>query len=129
MHWTAKWLGRAWDDGRYDCADFVVEVERVEFARTLRFSVDGRSSRAWDRQLAAERAGHAVRTFSPVDGDGVLMCTAGARRHRGYHLGVYVVAPEPHVLHCPRGGSSIVHPVRELGLRGLELEGYYRWLE
>ena len=99
----------------------------MEFARKLNLPAHAPSPRAQDLQIAAARNDLAARTDAPVEGDAVLMELAGARRRRGYHLGVFVAGDEPHVLHLPRDGSSIVHPVRELALHDLELEGYYRW--
>ena len=65
---------------------------------------------------------------APVEGDGVLMVAAGRRRSLGHHIGLWcAVAGEPYVLHCLRGVGSILHPIRDLDRRALELEGVYRW--
>lgn len=128
MHWTAAWLGRAWVEGAHDCVDFFEEVQRVRFGRVVQLPQHAASERAWDRQIARERDRLGVRTDTPQEGDGVLMRGCGGVRRRYWHLGVYVAGPEPLVLHLPRDGHSILHPVRELEERcGLELEGYYRW--
>ena len=84
--------------------------------------------RGWDRQIAAMRADYAEPTAAPQDGDGVLMCARGARRLRRYHLGLWAdVGGAGHVLHCQAGAGSILHPIRDLALRALDLEGIYRW--
>ena len=58
----------------------------------------------------------------------MLMHARGARRLRRYHLGLWAdVGGVAHVLHCQDGAGSILHPIRDLGLRALELEGIYRW--
>ena len=127
-HWAEAWLGRPWVAGEHDCADFVVEVLREQFGRTLDMPVHAESVRGWDRQIAALKSEYALPTIAPQDGDGVLMHARSARRLRRYHLGLWAdVGGVAHVLHCQDGAGSILHPIRDLGLRALELEGIYRW--
>ena len=141
-HWTEAWLGRPWIAGEHDCADFVADVLRGQFGRTLAMPVhvapEARGSagareratsvRGWDRQIASLREQYAIPTVAPQDGDGVLMVAKGARRLRRYHLGLWAgIGGVAHVLHCQDGAGSILHPIRDLGLRALELEGIYRW--
>ncbi len=128
QHWAEAWLGRPWVAGEHDCADFVVEVLREQFGRALDMPVHAESVRGWDRQIAALREEYALPTITPQDGDGVLMHARGARRLRRYHLGLWAdVGGVAHVLHCQDGAGSILHPIRDLGLRALALEGIYRW--
>ena len=137
QHWAEAWLGRPWIAGEHDCADFVADVLRGQFGRTLDLPVHaasgsgaptGATVRGWDRQIASLRADYAVPTISPQDGDGVLMVAMGARRLRRYHLGLWAgIGGVAHVLHCQDGAGSILHPIRDLRLRALELEGIYRW--
>ena len=136
-HWAEAYIGRPWIAGEHDCADFVVAVLREQFGLALALPAhepdDGArgratSVRAWDRQIAALRADYAAPTDAPQDGDGVLMCARGARRLRRYHLGLWAdVGGAGHVLHCQAGAGSILHPIRDLALRALDLEGIYRW--
>ena len=149
-HWAEAWLGRPWIAGEHDCADFVAEVLRAEFGRALDLPVhvapEARGSagareratsvRGWDRQIATLRDEYASRVVpeargtlsAPQDGDGVLMVARGARRLRRYHLGLWAgIGGIAHVLHCQEAAGSILHPIRDLGLRALELEGIYRW--
>ncbi len=155
-HWAEAYVGRAYVEGRYDCADFVVEVLHERFGRRVALPAhaascsrapsgdscsrapsgdpcsrapSGATVRGWDAQIAALKDEYAVPTISPREGDGVLMRAAARRRSVGHHIGVWcAVAGEPHVLHCLRGVGSILHPIRELRLRALDLEGVYRWL-
>ena len=136
-HWAEAWLGRPWVAGEHDCADFVADVLRVEFGRALDLPVHaepgsgaptGATVRGWDRQIATLKGDFALPTTAPQDGDGVLMVAKGARRLRRYHLGLWAgIGGVAHVLHCQDGAGSILHPIRDLGLRALELEGVYRW--
>ena len=136
-HWAEAWLGRPWVAGEHDCADFVAAVLREQFGRTLDLPAHAQSGsgaptgatvRGWDRQIASLRADYALPTTSPRDGDGVLMVAKGARRLRRYHLGLWAgIGGVAHVLHCQDGAGSILHPIRDLSLRALELEGIYRW--
>ena len=141
QHWAEAWLGRPWIAGEHDCADFVADVLRGQFgialdlpahvapeARGSAGAPTGATVRGWDRQIASLRADYAVPTIAPQDGDGVLMVARGARRLRRYHLGLWAgIGGVAHVLHCQDGAGSILHPIRDLGLRALELEGVYRW--
>ncbi len=127
-HWTEAWLGRAWKAGEHDCADFVVAVLREQFEIALDLPAHAASARGWDRQIATLKGDYALPTISPRDGDGVLMHARGARRLRRYHLGLWAgIEGEAHVLHCQEAAGSILHPIRDLGQRGLALEGIYRW--
>ena len=136
-HWAEAYIGRPYVAGRHDCADFVADVLRERFGRTLVLPAYGESCsrapsgatvRAWDRQIAALKGVFAVRTTAPREGDGVLMAAAARRRSIGHHLGIWcAVAGEPYVLHCLKGVGSIFHPLRDLDRRALVLEGVYRW--
>ena len=127
-HWAEAYIGRPWIAGEHDCADFVVAVLREQFEIALDLPAHAESVRGWDRQIAAMRADYAEPTDAPQDGDGVLMRARGARRLRRYHLGLWAdVGGEAHVLHCQEAAGSILHPIRDLALRALELEGIYRW--
>ncbi len=144
-HWTEAWLGRPWVAGEHDCADFVVDVLREQFGLALDLPAHvesgsgaptGATVRGWDRQIASLKSEFALRVApeargslaAPQDGDGVLMVARGARRLRRYHLGIWTaVGGVAHVLHCQEAAGSILHPIRDLSLRALELEGVYRW--
>lgn len=127
MHWTAKWLGRPWVAGSYQCEDFVAEVLREEFGLDVPKGLRGAEERSWDRQLSEHAARCWALTVSPADGDGALMISTAAAGRRFYHVGVYVAARPALVLHCPRGGASVLQLVGELGAHALRLEGVYRW--
>ena len=135
-HWAEAWLGRPWVAGEHDCADFVVDVLREQFGIALDLPVHAESVRGWDRQIASLKSEFALRVApeargslaAPQDGDGVLMVARGARRLRRYHLGLWAgIGGVAHVLHCQEAAGSILHPIRDLSLRALELEGIYRW--
>ena len=127
-HWAEAYVGRPYVAGRHDCADFVAAVLRERFGLSLALPAHGAGTRECDRHVAALKGALAVRTTRPQEGDGVLMAAAARRRSIGHHLGVWcAVAGEPYVLHCLQGAGSILHPIRDLGLRALALEGIYRW--
>ena len=153
-HWAESYIGRAYVEGRHDCADFVVAVMGEHFGRELALPAHGTGTRAWDRQIAALKGVYAVyvapeargtmgapeargstvapearRTMgTPREGDGVLMAAAARRHSLGHHIGIWcAVGGEPYVLHCLKGGGSILHPLRDLDRRALVLEGVYRW--
>ena len=127
-HWAEAYVGRPYIEGRHDCADFVADVLRERFGREIALPAHGAGVREWDRQIAAMKGVYARRTAAPREGDGVLMAAAARRRSLGHHIGVWcAVGPEPYVLHCLKGTGSILHPLRELSVRALVLEGVYRW--
>ena len=135
-HWAESYIGRAYVEGRHDCADFVVAVMRERFGRELTLPAHGAGTRAWDRQIAALKGVYAVHVApeargtmgTPREGDGVLMAAAARRHSLGHHIGIWcAVGGEPYVLHCLKGVGSILHPIRDLDRRALVLEGVYRW--
>lgn len=129
QHWAEAYVGRPYVEGRHDCADFVADVLRERFGRTLALPAHGAGPRAWDRQIAALKGVYARRTAAPREGDGVLMTAAGRGRSIGHHIGLWcAVGAEPYVLHCLHGVGSILHPIRDLDRRALVLEGVYRWV-
>ena len=154
QHWAESYIGRAYVEGRHDCADFVAAVMRERFGVSLALPAHGEGPRAWDRQIAALKGVYAVRVApeargtmgapeargtmgapeargtmgTPREGDGVLMAAAARRHSVGHHIGIWcAVGGEPYVLHCLKGVGSILHPLRDLDRRALVLEGVYRW--
>ena len=129
FHWAEAYVGRAYVEGRHDCADFVAAVLRERFGRSLALPAHGAGTREWDRQIAAMKGVYARRTTAPREGDGVLMAAAGRGRSLGHHIGIWcALGGEPYVLHCLKGVGSILHPLRDLDRRALALEGVYRWI-
>ncbi len=135
-HWAESYIGRAYVEGRHDCADFVAAVMRERFGRELALPAHETGTRAWDRQIAALKGIYAVRVApeargtmgAPREGDGVLMAAAARRHSVGHHIGIWcAVGGAPYVLHCLKGVGSILHPLRDLDRRALVLEGVYRW--
>lgn len=128
MHWSARWLGRPYVRGVYECGEFVVDVEAAEFGRALALP-HAHSVRERDRLVRALERELAEATPAPAEGDGVLMRARGRRSAVGHHLGVWCGLSEgPHVLHLTPGLGSCVHAIASLPERDLELVGVYRWL-
>lgn len=134
-HWTQKWLGRAWRDDEYECAEFTVEVLKAEFGVPLGAKAPPAKGgvRRHDAQFEAYLRSGQVRQVvgAPREGDGVLMRSAHGVRLQGYHMGVYVAGAggEPHVLHLAPDLGSVLQPVARLEELGYELAGFYRWAE
>ena len=129
MHWTTRWLGRAWVEGEYECTDFAAEVLREEFGRAVDVPSAPAGTRARDQLLIRELRSRARPVDAPVDGDLVLMRMAAGVRLRAWHLGLYAAGGgvAPCVLHCARDDGAQVHRIDELGVvLGYALEGYYR---
>lgn len=125
----ARYLGRAWIDGRYDCADLVVEVARIELGLEIALPGRAASQRGRDAQTPALVGALCVAVDEPADGDVVLMRAAGRRHAVGHHVGVWhhPAGHEPHVLHCAAGAGTCCHPLSSLPDRGWDVTGVYRW--
>lgn len=135
MHWSTAYVGRPYVEGVFDCGDLARAVQLEVFGRTIKIPADRdhlvetgvvAKFRAMSEQLAAEMPKCVQPVVSPQDGDGVLL------KSRGYlqHIGIYcLVDGEPCVLHASDASRQVVRTrVRELAIRGLVVEGYYRWI-
>lgn len=121
---AARWLGRRWVEGRYECADFAREVLAEEFGLKAPWGRPEATLRARERQFEEVAASHAGQRVSvPLDGDVVLMRDVRGRRLAGWHVGVWWRGA---VLHLPADGLSAYQPVRRLEEAGWTVEGYYR---
>lgn len=126
--WWEKYLGRGFVPRRHECTHFVAQVMAEEFGLNLPHWSPPASHRACDAaapELATRVLG--AQTQRPVAGDCVLMTSAHGRRLQGYHVGVYVAAHVPCVLHCAPACGSVLTPMHQLSRVQLKLEGIYRW--
>ena len=118
--------GTPYCEDTFDCADFVVMVQRELFGRDVRLP-NGRPRGARGQLALGELSKpYGVRTDAPRDGDLVVMLEHG----RPAHVGVYFhLAQEGWVLHSnERNGCSVLHRVRELPEYGAPIEGFYTWV-
>lgn len=126
-HWSERYLGRAWVEGRHECTDLVEDVLHAEFGRRVRFP---RAAGVRERdRLVAERLAEFAAPLDrpPAEGDGVLLRARG-RRAVGHHIGVWAApAGVPSVVHCIPELGAVAHALDELPGRGLEVAGLYRW--
>lgn len=127
-HWSARFLGRQFVAGEYDCADFIVDVQRDHFGKIIKLPQHATSIRSRDSQIVAVRETMAQRTTTPIEGDAVLMKMKGRASGIGHHVGLYVpIGGRAHVLHCYAGIGSSLHRLSALSTIQLELDGFYRW--
>lgn len=121
-------IGMAYSDD-FDCADFAVHFVREFFGRNVELPGARPRGDGSENELQDLSKPYGTRTDKPVDGDFVLMFD------RGYtiptHGGIYLVVNHtPHVLHCvAKAGGSVLHPLRKLPLLGLNIEGFYKWMD
>jgi hypothetical protein len=125
-HWSDRYLGLPYDEQAFDCAALAERVRREVFGQDLHLPSErrpgpfGRSA-----QISQNIADCAVQTFTPADGDGVLLVCNG----RLQHIGMYcVIAGEPWVVHNQAGQGVTRRRVRELAKWGYRIEGYYQWI-
>lgn len=140
MHWTDKYVGRECGPHiGFDCADLCELVQREVFGRTICLPSDKHYKQhpsnmpvarfhAMAQQIELSKSDYAVRTETPVEGDGVLIYTRGYKQH----IGVYSYTQnEPWVIHASdlkRGPQVVFQRVRDMIARGLKIEGYYKWI-
>jgi hypothetical protein len=132
-HWSDAYIGRAYIDVEFDCAELSRLVQAEVFhrvialptERTYRGLTGPAKVRAMRDQLAACKDDYGVRTSAPVDGDAALIRSRG----RIDHIGTYcLIGGEPWVLHAAAGINQVIRTrVRDLELYGYALEGYYTW--
>lgn len=133
-HWCQRYIGLPYVAGKFDCVELARLVQREVFHREiklpshrdyLREAGVAKRFAATRAQIAAEKPNVAERTDTPAEGDGVLLIA------RGYpqHIGIYcVVNGEPAVLHAADSSRQVVLcRLRELDIRGLRVEGFYKW--
>ena len=135
MHWSEKYVGKKYVDGQFDCAELVRLVQKEIFGREVKLptfrnhlEATGPISkfRLMAEQVAMCKDDVAVKTKWPQEGDGVLLIT------RGYlqHIGVYSrINERAWILHASDGSGQVMFQrAKDLVLRGLIIEGYYKWL-
>lgn len=121
-------IGIPYDKVNYDCADFVVDVQKRVFDRDVQFPTKRPRGQEGERRLENLSKEYVQKTDSPKDGDLVLMYDFG--RSYPSHVGVYFwLSHEGWVFHSnSKNGSSVLHRVRDLPEFGVRIEGYYQWL-
>ena len=124
-HWSDKFVGLPYDEKAFDCAGLAERVRLEVFGQELHLPSErrpgpfGRSA-----QISQNIDDFAVQTFTPADGDGVLLLIKG----RLQHVGMYCdIAGEPWVLHNNTGLGVTRRRVRDLGKWGYKIEGFYKW--
>lgn len=134
-HWSDRYV-RMRDVARdLDCGELARLVQREVFGREIRlpsardYELAGGPLEKFHLMAAQiERCKNdvAVRVDAPRDGDGVLLVSRGYRQHIGLHA---AIAGERWVLHASDGSGQVqLQRERDLGVRGLSVEGYYSWI-
>lgn len=134
-HWSERYVGRRYVPGEFDCGELARLVQREVFGREIRlpaardYELAGgplEKFRAMAAQIERCKDDVAARVDLPRDGDGVLLISRGYRQHIGVHC---AIAGERWVLHASDGSGQVqLGRARDLALRGLSIEGYYRWI-
>lgn len=134
-HWSARYVGRRYEPGVFDCGELARAVQREVFGRQIRlpaardYELAGgplAKFRAMAAQIERGKDDVARRVDVPQEGDGVLLVSRGYRQHIGIHC---AIAGERWVLHASDGSGQVqLQRERDLGVRGLSIEGYYRWI-
>lgn len=133
-HWVENYIGRPYVEKEFDCGVLAETVQREIFGRKVTLPSErayvGKDGvdrfEAMVRQIRENLPGIASRTEAPVEGDGVLLISRG----RGQHIGIYcVVDGQPSILHAADASKMVVRTrISELEIRGMKVEGYYKWI-
>lgn len=122
-----RFVGMPYCEATFDCADFVVLVQRELFGREVELPNGRPRGTKGQAAIAPRLHAFAKRTDPPADGDLVLM--RGLGKTKPGHAGVYfTLAHEGWVLHSNEtNGCSVLQRVRDLPTFGAMIEGFYTW--
>lgn len=123
--WFERYIGQPYSRPGNDCVGFAIRVAQDLGKPTPVDAFDRAGGlRAWSAQIMARADEFAERTEHPEDGDPVLMIHNG----RAAHIGVFVMAGEPCVMHaCEQAGQVVMMRSRNAEGLGYRVEGYYKW--
>ncbi len=124
---TDKYVGMPYDPHSFDCADFVILVQKELFGREIYLPSNRPRVGVGQRHMRKMSEQFAERVDQPETGDLVLMREYTHRRDG--HVGVYFfLHHEAWVLHCNESdGCSVLHRLRELTDYSIKATGFYRW--
>jgi hypothetical protein len=118
----------------FDCADLAALVQQQEFGiqivppsvRDYAHKGGHHKFKAMYEQIDRVKKDYATPTDCPEDGDPVLLSIRGYTQH----IGVFcMIVGEPWILHAADGaGQVVLQRQRDLAIRGLKVEGYYKWI-
>ena len=132
-HWTSKYVGMRVIPGVFDCATLAEQVQREVFNKVVNIPSEKPTDEAGvlakfharQEQIASTKDTLCERTNSPREGDAVLMQSRGYRQHIGT---LVYLNNDVWVLHTDdRAKQVVLQRAREMPMRGLMIEGYYRW--
>jgi NlpC/P60 family len=126
-NWWDAYVGIPYDKDNFDCADFVVMVQREVFGRDIELPQSRPRGTRGQRQIGQLSRAYAEKTDRPVAGDLVLMFDGGSKYP--CHAGVYFEADHSAwVLHnSDNPGHSFNCRVQDLPFFGARIEGFYTW--
>ena len=129
-HWTDEYVGKPYQEGVYDCAHLLVDVQQNVFNRNVDFPVE-RDETVYQlsRQIDENKPNYAVPISEEEaqEGDAVLMLCRGRLNHIGV---LAVINGVKYVLHNVKStGNVTLHRIKDLERYSLSVEGYYRCLE
>ena len=128
-HWSDRSVGRPYVEGKFDCGDVAVRVQKDIFRRTILLPSDHGNDAAQRAALIHERRAEFARPTAELearaDGDPLLLIVRG----REQHIGTYcVIDGEPWVLHSFQRIGSHRTRLRHLAMFGCTIEGFYKWI-
>lgn len=129
QHWSDTYVGLPYRED-FNCAHLAARVRAEVFGQRVDLPVEiARGPLGRAQQIHTLRDAYAARTGSPVDGDGVLLCTRGRWQHIGL---LCVISGVQFVLHNVQGssrcaGGVVRQRLSTLSNYGYAVEGFYKW--
>lgn len=125
-HWSDRYLGEPYLEGKFDCADFAVRVQREIFGRTVVLPSDhGSGPFGRTAVLSANQDDYLREIVGPEDGCAILFKVVGRVQHMGV---LCIIAGEMWVLHNQKGLGVTRKRLREMASLGYEVMGFYAWI-
>jgi hypothetical protein len=133
VHWSESYVGRPCGDGAFDCVDLAILVQKEVFGHDIQGLAErmyrGHKGiakfRRMSEEIARRRGDYVDPVVDPKEGDVALIKTRGYFQHVGVFCSIH---GEAWILHAADGnGQVVLQRERMLPIRGLTVEGYYRW--
>ena len=133
MHWVTDYLGKPWEPGArgpdaFDCWGLLRDVYERQFGLSLPFYP------GLPHDPTASEMSQMVRTIrQELDEDWLEIpepfegCAVAMSQSRAYHhVGLFMEADGPRVLHCWDGAAVMLDPLPRLKLKGLKKITYFK---
>lgn len=126
VHWSRKYLGKAYVAGEYDCLDFVLEILSKEYGvNTCIIPNHGKCTLEQQRELQTRADDYCIKIDKPVDGCVVILKQGLRLRHVGIY---YEYNNIGYIIHNSSVTCSVVQcPTYRIDRHYCKIERYVKW--